>query len=104
MVSEPGRSVLASASPARHLGRGALGFGLLASAFALIPSLGLAALVAAPLGLLALRGCPTCWAIGLLETISAGRLERRCGEGGCELQATLVAGSEPSLRAGPAPR
>ncbi|WP_206311050.1 hypothetical protein [Streptomyces sp. A1499] len=30
----------------------------------------------APLGLLALRGCPTCRAVGLTRTLSRGRLRR----------------------------
>jgi hypothetical protein len=78
-------SVLASASLARHLSRGALGFGLIGSALALAPSVGPAALLFAPLGFIALRGCPTCWALGLVETISVGRLQRSCAEDGCNL-------------------
>ena len=84
-MSESEPSFFASASLPRHLARGALGFGLIGSAFALIGVLGPAALVAAPLGLVALRGCPTCWTIGLIETISAGRLRRRCSDEDCAL-------------------
>jgi hypothetical protein len=73
---EPMPSVLASESVARHLARGAFGFGLIGAAIALTISVGPAALLLAPFGLVALRGCPTCWCVGLVQTISAGRLER----------------------------
>ncbi|MBT2206725.1 MULTISPECIES: hypothetical protein [Actinomadura] len=78
-------SSFASTSLPRHLLRGAVGFGALIAAFALIPLLGPATLLLAPLGLLALRGCPTCWTIGLIQTISRGRLQRTCNNGRCEL-------------------
>ena len=81
----PDRSALASASLARHLARGAIGFGLIGSALALIPSVGPAALLLAPLGMVALRGCPTCWIAGLIQTISAGRLQRTCTDDSCTL-------------------
>ncbi|MFG2338740.1 hypothetical protein [Streptomyces yangpuensis] len=79
-------SGFASASVPRHLARGALGFGSLIAAFALVPVLGPAALLLAPVGVVALRGCPMCWAIGLAETVSRGRLRRECTEGRCELK------------------
>ncbi|HEV3047085.1 MAG TPA: hypothetical protein VGY13_06955 [Solirubrobacteraceae bacterium] len=78
-------SPLASRSPARHLARGALGFALIAAALALLGSAGPAALALVPAGMLALRGCPTCWAVGLMQTLSAGRIERECREGRCSL-------------------
>ncbi len=81
-MSENQRSVLASSSVALHLVRGALGFGLIGAAIALIPSHGPTALLLAPFGVVALRGCPTCWIVGLVETISAGRLKRGCARGG----------------------
>jgi hypothetical protein len=77
----------ASTSLPRHLLRGAAGFGALIASFALLPLLGPAGLLLAPIGLLALRGCPTCWAIGLMQTISMGRLQRSCEDGRCELRA-----------------
>ena len=73
----------ASSSVARHLVRGVLGLGLLVAAFALIPVIGAVSLLIAPLGVVALRGCPTCWALGLAQTISRGRLERACEDGVC---------------------
>ncbi|WP_242911049.1 hypothetical protein [Actinomadura terrae] len=77
----------ASTSLPRHLLRGAVGFGALIAAFALLPLWGPATLLLAPIGLLALRGCPTCWTIGLIQTLSRGRLERTCKDGRCELTA-----------------
>lgn len=79
------RSALASPSLAAHLTRGAIGFGLIGAAFVLIPSAGPGALLLVAPGMLALRGCPTCWIAGLIATISAGRLERTCTEEGCTL-------------------
>ena len=88
----------ASLSPlSRHLARGAVGFGLIGSAFALTPSLGAAALVLAPAGMVALRGCPTCWIAGLIETVSAGKLERACTEEGCELRPSSDAATRRAL-------
>lgn len=78
----------ASTSLPRHLIRGAVGFGALIGAVALIPFIGLVSLVLAPIGLIAFRGCPTCWTIGLVQTISRGRLERTCVDGRCTLTTT----------------
>ncbi|MFJ6784278.1 hypothetical protein [Streptomyces yangpuensis] len=39
-----------------------------------------------PVGVVALRGCPMCSAIGLAETVSRGRLRRECGPDRCELK------------------
>ncbi|WP_405645006.1 hypothetical protein [Streptomyces uncialis] len=75
----------ASASLPRHLLRGGAGFGALAGSVLLIPAVGPFSLVLAPLGLLALRGCPMCWTIGLVQTVSRGRLRRSCADGRCEL-------------------
>ncbi|GGP81884.1 hypothetical protein [Streptomyces melanogenes] len=81
----PTRGGFASVTVPRHLARGAVGFGALAGSLALLPVVGLVSLLLAPLGLIALRGCPMCWAIGLAETVSAGRLRRSCTEGRCDL-------------------
>ncbi|MFE1953649.1 hypothetical protein ACFW9D_24640 [Streptomyces sp. NPDC059524] len=75
----------ASKSVPRHLARGAIGFGLIAGSIALVPAFGPATLLAAPLALIAFRGCPTCWAVGLAQTISRGRLQRTCADGVCTL-------------------
>ncbi|MFI9588028.1 hypothetical protein ACIHCQ_40995 [Streptomyces sp. NPDC052236] len=75
----------ASTSLPRHLVRGAVGFGALIGSVTLIPAFGPVTLLLAPVGVLALRGCPMCWTIGLMQTISRGRLERSCVDGRCEL-------------------
>jgi hypothetical protein len=88
------RGTFASTSLPAHLARGALGFGLIGAAVALIPSHGPAALLLAPTGLVALRGCPTCWLAGLVQTISAGRLRRTCTEDGCSLASSTAVGTK----------
>ena len=80
------QSVFASTSVARQLTRGAIGFGLIGSAVALVPSAGPAALLLAAPGMVALRGCPTCWIVGLIQTVTAGRLQRACTDTSCTLQ------------------
>jgi hypothetical protein len=72
---------LASKSIRQHYVRGALG--LLALVAAVVGS---AAGTPAALGLLILtgaawRGCPTCWAVGLMQT----RERQRCADGSCRL-------------------
>jgi hypothetical protein len=86
MMPEHMQSALASKSVLRHLARGVLGFGLIGAALALTASAGPAALLLAPFGLAALRGCPTCWCVGLVQTVSAGRLERSCSGADCTLR------------------
>ncbi|MDH6538672.1 hypothetical protein ACFXJO_02535 [Streptomyces lavendulae] len=78
----------ASASLPRHLVRGLIGFGSLIAALALLPVTGPVSLLLLPVGVLALRGCPMCWAIGLMQTISRGRLQRSCEDGRCTLTTT----------------
>jgi hypothetical protein len=90
-MPDPAPDSFASASLAAHLARGVLGFGLIAATLVLTPRAGAAALLLVPLGLVALRGCPTCWTVGLIQTISAGRLSRTCaddaeGGAGCTLR------------------
>ncbi|WP_225830736.1 hypothetical protein [Streptomyces sp. NK08204] len=75
----------ASKSVPRHLARGVIGFGLIIGSIALVPIAGPAILLVAPLGLIAFRGCPTCWMVGLAQTVSRGRLERKCAAGVCTL-------------------
>ncbi|MFE1317943.1 hypothetical protein [Kitasatospora phosalacinea] len=77
----------ASATLPRHLLRGAAGFGAVGAGLALLPVLGLPALLLVPVGLFALRGCPMCWTIGLLQTLSRGRLHRSCADGRCSIAA-----------------
>jgi hypothetical protein len=80
-MPENSASPFASASVARHLARGAIGFTLIGAAFVLSArGTPLALALVAP-GALALRGCPTCWLVGLAQTVSAGRIERSCRAG-----------------------
>ncbi|MEU4796418.1 hypothetical protein [Streptomyces sp. NPDC023327] len=81
----PGGPDFASKSLPEHIARGVVGFASLVASVALIPVVGLVSLALLPLGLLALRGCPTCWAVGLTQTISRGRLRRSCEDGRCSL-------------------
>ena len=92
------RGVFVSTSLPSHLARGAGGFGLLGAAVALTPSHGPAALLLAPPGLIALRGCPTCWIAGLVQTISAGRLRRTCTDNGCALAPATAPGRARGAR------
>jgi hypothetical protein len=75
----------ASRSVPRALARAVVGFGLLVGSVALIPVVGLISVALVPAGLVALRGCPTCAVIGLVQTISRGRIERTCDDGGCRI-------------------
>jgi hypothetical protein len=68
---------------ARHLTRGVIGFGLMGSALVLTTTVGPASLLLFVPGMVALRGCPTCWIAGLIETVSAGRLQRTCSDTRC---------------------
>jgi hypothetical protein len=63
--------LFASASLTVHLVRGAIAALLLSLAVIGERSHPLAALAAGVAALVALRGCPVCWTIGLFETISA---------------------------------
>jgi hypothetical protein len=78
-------SRFASASLARHVTRGVIGFGALAGSVALLPVVGWVGLLLLPIGVVALRGCPMCWVIGLVETVSRGRVRRDCADGRCRL-------------------
>ncbi len=75
----------ASATVGVHLRRGAVGFAALTVALFLWPRVGWVALAPAAVGAVALRGCPTCWTIGLVQTISRSRYRRVCTDGGCRL-------------------
>jgi hypothetical protein len=74
-----------SSSVPRHLMRGAVGFGSILGGMSLTTRFGSPALWLVPVGIVALRGCPTCWLTGLVETISNGRLKRTCEDGSCTL-------------------
>jgi len=72
------QSALASSSVPRHLVRGAAGLLAFVGAFALLATAGAVGLLLLPVAVLAWRGCPTCWAIGLMETRRLG-----CPDGSC---------------------
>ncbi|MEE2050979.1 hypothetical protein [Nocardiopsis tropica] len=91
----------ASSSLPRHLVRGVVGFGSLIGSVALIPAVGPGCLLLLPVGVLALRGCPTCWTIGLIQTVSRGRLQRACEDGRCTL--TLPGRDHEERPTAPAP-
>ena len=81
--------MFASKSITVHLLRGAAGFSALGFALALQNAWS-ALLVG--LALVALRGCPTCWTLGLIATVSAklrGQPRAGCSEGHCATSATL---------------
>ncbi len=79
-MADTTHSQFASASLLEHLARGALGMGAIATAIWLGSLDGVwwalpVALPLAGLALLAFRGCPMCWTIGLAEML--GRALRR---------------------------
>jgi len=65
-----------------HLARGAIGFAALGGAIVLGPSHPWAVIVALPIALLALRGCPMCWTLGLVQAVHA-RLRGRPSDAAC---------------------
>ena len=72
-----------------HVGRGVAGMGALAGAVALGSAHPWLSAAAAVVGLVTLRGCPTCWTIGLIQTVAAkirGRpTDQLCVRGGCSI-------------------
>lgn len=63
----------ASQTLTAHLFRGAAAFGLLYWAISQQHTHPVWALAAGALALVAMRGCPVCWAIGLVQTVIAPR-------------------------------
>jgi hypothetical protein len=74
-----------SRSLAEHLFRGLLGFGAFACAFIVMTHGSLWSIALALAGIALLRGCPTCWTLGLLETLSARSTQRVCQDGSCTI-------------------
>lgn len=66
-MSQPG-TMFASSTVPRHLVRGAIGLPLMVAAFVLIPWVGGWSLLLLVPSVALLRGCPTCWALGLQQT------------------------------------
>lgn len=79
-MEEYADTLFASRSVRAHLVRGAFGLPLLVGAFALIPAFGPLMLLLAVPGVVLLRGCPTCWALGLVQTRAVCALPTPAGE------------------------
>ena len=81
--------MFASRTITGHLARGTIGLSALATAVALGPVHPVIALALVPIALVALRGCPTCWTIGLIQTLAVRLGARRrtgtCVDGRCQL-------------------
>jgi hypothetical protein len=81
--------MFASKTVVEHLARGVVGVGAFALATAIASSPPWLALVLLPVGFVALRGCPMCWTVGLVQTVAA-KLQGKsaaglCADGGCSL-------------------
>jgi hypothetical protein len=74
--------MFASKTITEHLLRGVFGVGCFVVAVAGSSTSPWLTLVLLPFALLALRGCPMCWTLGLAETIAA-RFTGRPKEGAC---------------------
>jgi hypothetical protein len=72
-------TMFASRSVPEHLLRGAVGLPLLVAAFVLVGNVGPLSLLLVVPAIVLLRGCPTCWALGLVQT----RERDRCATGRC---------------------
>jgi hypothetical protein len=70
-------SFFASKTLAGHLLRGATAVAFVAIAFETNVSAPIVAFLAALGALVALRGCPMCWTLGLIETLAHTRNGRR---------------------------
>ena len=79
--------MFASRTIAGHLARGVVGIGALVGAAVWAPRAPWVSLLLVPLALVTLRGCPTCWTIGLVQTAAAALAGRRakptCVDGAC---------------------
>ena len=62
--------MFASRSLPEHLLRGLVGLGAFVAAVSLAPGQPWLALLLLPLGGVALRGCPSCWLVGLVQTLA----------------------------------
>jgi hypothetical protein len=79
--------MFASQGILEHLGRGLVGLGALAGAIAMAPTHPWVSASAVGVGLIALRGCPMCWTIGLIQTVLArirgAPTDKFCAKGQC---------------------
>ncbi len=79
--------MFASKSVAEHVVRGVVGIGAFVASGRLAATEPIIALLLVPVALVALRGCPTCWTVGLVQTIVASARGRTaqgaCADGAC---------------------
>jgi hypothetical protein len=81
----------------RHLLQGGLGLASLVLAFVLVGHATAWSVLPAVVGLALLRGCPTCWAIGLVELLGRRSTAKVCSEDGCSLPQRSVRLTRDSL-------
>ena len=75
--ADPVMDFFASDTLAEHLLRGAVGLALVVAGLVLAGDHPWA-LLGLPLAVLAWRGCPTCWTLGLAQTMTRGRVGGAC--------------------------
>ena len=92
--------MFASLSIAEHLVRGLLGFTALIGAVVVMTHESLWSIPLALVGVVLLRGCPTCWMIGLAETVTSRSTAKLCRDGPCDVQRPGSLQCEPTRRAG----
>lgn len=82
--------VFASKTIAAHLLRGAVGIGAFVAASMLAPAHPALAIAMLPVALVALRGCPMCWTLGLVQMVAARMAGRStaglCRDGTCAIK------------------
>ena len=87
--------MFASKTISGHLARGALGVGTMAFALSTAATHPWLPLAALPIALVALRGCPMCWTVGLAQTVFAklrGKSTKGlCLDGSCALPSSREA-------------
>lgn len=70
--ADPVGEMFASRSVVVHVARGLVGLLLVVGGLALTTSSAWGLLLV-PVGVVAWRGCPTCWTLGLIATVARGR-------------------------------
>lgn len=92
--------MFASRTLVEHRLRGVVGLAALAVAVVIGPSHPVRAVALIPVALIALRGCPTCWLVGLVQTVAA-RLGGKPSSGSCrDGRCGPVRGAGEGIRAG----
>lgn len=95
--------MFASKTIAEHLARGVVGIGAFAFAALWATVHPWLSLVAIPVALVALRGCPLCWMLGFVQTVLA-KLQGQPTEGicmdGCRPDPARTPHTDRSQRAG----